>query len=215
MSEHDEATRRKKTAFRFSVSADIDLLKEVVMVVPFDAAYGQTSARWDEVCEHMRQLHGNAMTSVCCRKRFDDLLPAFKKSSLKALRASGTEEEYLERDQLMQDISDMMDIALLRKKAAKLVQERRESDSHLIREAALTGMKRKQAEPDDNASQDEQPFCKSLDSKKGTRNGALRSDQVRGSGREEGGSCAGTTWARVRTSKICIGQSRARSTVCT
>ncbi|ETV98090.1 hypothetical protein H310_09373 [Aphanomyces invadans] len=108
MSEQDEAIRRKKTAFRFSVVADIDLLKEVVIIAPFEAASGQTGARWEEFCEHKRVSHGDTLTTASCRKRVDDLLSAFKKATLKALRASGTEEEYQERDQLLQDISDMV-----------------------------------------------------------------------------------------------------------
>ncbi|ETW06268.1 hypothetical protein, variant [Aphanomyces invadans] len=174
MSEQDDANKRKKTAFRYSVSADIDLLKEVVMVAPYDAPYGQTSARWEEICDHMRQLHGDSLTTASCRKRFDDLLSAFKKSTLKALRASGTEEEYVERDQLMQDISDMMDVALLRKKAAKQVQERRESDGHLIREAALMSMKRKAAQNDFDHTQAESPPAKLMDNQKSSRQATVR-----------------------------------------
>ncbi|RHY32283.1 hypothetical protein DYB32_002697 [Aphanomyces invadans] len=67
MSKQDEAIRRKKTVFRFSVSADIDLLKEVVMIAPFEAAYGQTGTRWEEICEHMRVSHGDTLTTASCR----------------------------------------------------------------------------------------------------------------------------------------------------
>ncbi|RHY20134.1 hypothetical protein DYB32_010101 [Aphanomyces invadans] len=140
MSEPSDATKRK-TAFRFTIAADVDLLKEVVLVAPYDAAYGQTTARWDEIGDNMRGIHGDAITALGCRKRFDDLLSAFKKATLKALRASGTEEEYNERDQLLQDIFDMViGMCLL---ASKQVQDKRECDGHMIREAALLSLKRK------------------------------------------------------------------------
>ncbi|ETW05096.1 hypothetical protein H310_04124 [Aphanomyces invadans] len=42
------------------------------------------------------------------KERFDDLIVAFKEDKLNSLRASGTEEEYNEREQLMQDIVDLM-----------------------------------------------------------------------------------------------------------
>ncbi|RHY27096.1 hypothetical protein DYB32_007054 [Aphanomyces invadans] len=84
MSELSDTTKREP-AYRFTIAADAYLLKEVVLVAPFDASYGHTTAR-----------------------RLDDLLAAFKKATLKALRSSGTEEEYNERDQLLQDIVDLV-----------------------------------------------------------------------------------------------------------
>ncbi|ETV89802.1 hypothetical protein H310_15369 [Aphanomyces invadans] len=98
----------------------------------------------------MRSIHGDTITASSCRKRFDDLLSAFKKATLKALRASGTEEEYNERDQLLQDIVDMIDAAAAKKKASKQVVDKRESDGHMIREAALIGLKRKATEESDD-----------------------------------------------------------------
>ncbi|ETV92427.1 hypothetical protein H310_13306 [Aphanomyces invadans] len=136
-------TTKRKPAYRFTNTADVDLLNEVVLVAPFDAGYGQTTARWDEIGDNMRSIHGEAITAICCRRRFDDLLAAFKKATLKALRSSGTEEEYNERDQLLQDIVDLIDAAATKKKALKQVQDKRETDGHLIREAALVSLKRK------------------------------------------------------------------------
>ncbi|RHY14925.1 hypothetical protein DYB32_010807 [Aphanomyces invadans] len=135
MSDLSDATKRK-TAFRFTIAADVDLLKEVALVAPYDAAYGQTTARWDEIGDNMRSIHGDTITASSCRKRFDDLLSAFKKATLKALRASGTEEEYNERDQLLQDIVDMVKELYI--------------DGHMIREAALIGLKRKATEESDD-----------------------------------------------------------------
>ena len=77
-----ERTKRK-AAYRFTTSVDIDLLKEVMFVCPYDAPYGQAPARWDEVVEHMRGQHGPDLTATGCRKRMDDLLVSFKNNTVK------------------------------------------------------------------------------------------------------------------------------------
>ncbi|ETV91766.1 hypothetical protein H310_13824 [Aphanomyces invadans] len=86
---------------------------------------------------------GKQLLAICCRRRFDDLLAAFKKATLKALHSSGTEEEYNELDQLLQDIVDLIDAAATKKKTLKKVQDERETDGQLIRDAALVSLKRK------------------------------------------------------------------------
>ncbi|ETW03893.1 hypothetical protein H310_04318 [Aphanomyces invadans] len=91
----------------------------------------------------MRSIHGEAITAICCRRRFDDLLAAFKQATLKALRSSGTEEEYNKRDQLLQGIVDLIDAAATKKNTLEQVQDKRETDGHLIHEAAIVSMKRK------------------------------------------------------------------------
>ena len=57
---------------------------------------------------NMRKIYGDAITDTGCRVRFDDLLSAFRKAATASLRASGTEEEYEERDELLQDIHDLV-----------------------------------------------------------------------------------------------------------
>ncbi|ETW02808.1 hypothetical protein H310_05293 [Aphanomyces invadans] len=97
---------KRKAAFRFKSASDVDLLKEVIHIQPYDAPYGAVKSRWDEVAANMCMTYGDGLTSVSCRKRFDDLLDAFKRNTISSLRASGTEEEYNEREQLLQDIVD-------------------------------------------------------------------------------------------------------------
>ncbi|OQR86388.1 hypothetical protein ACHHYP_10592 [Achlya hypogyna] len=89
--EHDETQEapRRKTPFRFEGCTDVDLLKEVIHVRPFDAPYGE-----------VKNLTVNGT-----RKRYEDLMIAFKEATLVSLRASGTDEEYEEREQLRQDIN--------------------------------------------------------------------------------------------------------------
>ncbi|KDO22368.1 hypothetical protein SPRG_11320 [Saprolegnia parasitica CBS 223.65] len=154
----DELPTKTKKTFRFSVASDVDLLKEVINVAPYDAPFGQTIARWEEVTEHMRGIHGEHVTFTGCRKRFDDLMAAFKKDALKAMRASGTAAEVCERDLLLEDISDLMDAVADKKKAAKEDKGKKvdtsENDGHRIRAAALQGLKRKTAGGDDDQESD-------------------------------------------------------------
>ncbi|KDO35463.1 hypothetical protein SPRG_00310 [Saprolegnia parasitica CBS 223.65] len=104
----------------------------------------------------MREIHGEHVTFTGCRKRFDDLMAAFEKDAVKAMRASGTEEEVSERDMLLQDISDLTEAVADKKKAAKEDKvkkvDKRENDGHRIRAAALQGLKRKTAGGDDQES---------------------------------------------------------------
>ncbi|ETV68870.1 hypothetical protein, variant [Aphanomyces astaci] len=167
-----QAEGKKKPAHGFTTPQDVDLIKEVMSICPHDAPYGQTSARWAEVGEHMRTIHVDSLSATGCRKRCDDLLVAFQKAMLASLRASGTDEEYDEREQLLQDLSDMK--ATKEDKCKKM--DKRESDGHTVRSAALTGMKRKSLgdEGDDNDSDE----AKKTMMKKERRSSAIMKESV-------------------------------------
>ncbi|EQC28599.1 hypothetical protein SDRG_13678, partial [Saprolegnia diclina VS20] len=112
-------SQKRKTAFRFRCASDIDLLREVVYIQPFAAPHGQTTDRWTKVATHVARIHGSGITPNNVRKRFDDLMSAFKQDSLSTLRASGSEEEYQERALLLQDIHDFMTVSNHRKREVK------------------------------------------------------------------------------------------------
>ncbi|KDO25913.1 hypothetical protein SPRG_08854 [Saprolegnia parasitica CBS 223.65] len=112
-------SQKRKTAFRFRCASDIDLLREVVYIQPFAAPHGQTTDRWTKVATQVAQIHGSGITPNNVRKRFDDLMSAFKQDSLSTLRASGSEEEYQERALLLQDIHDFMTVSNHRKREVK------------------------------------------------------------------------------------------------
>ncbi|ETV89983.1 hypothetical protein H310_15181 [Aphanomyces invadans] len=61
-----------------------------------------------------------------------------------SLRASETDEEYNERDQLLQELSDMIDSIALKKRAFKEEksknEDKRESDGQMLRNAAMASM---------------------------------------------------------------------------
>ncbi|KAG9409833.1 hypothetical protein AC1031_020139 [Aphanomyces cochlioides] len=153
-----ENEKKRKSAYRFKAASDIDLLKEVMLIQPFAAAYGQTKSCWEEFSDNLCAIYGSVLTGQGCRKRFDDLMAAFKEQSTASLRASGTDEEYLERDQLLQDLSDMIDVILLEKKTKKELKDdkvdRRETDGHAIRDAAMYALKRKSIDGESNSTRE-------------------------------------------------------------
>ncbi|OQR85759.1 hypothetical protein ACHHYP_20550 [Achlya hypogyna] len=103
-----QALTRRKSAFRFRVVHDVELLQEVANIEPYDAPHGEAKARWSKVAENLCSIHGaGVLTSSGCRVRFNDLIDAFKSQQMESLRASGTDEEYETREQLLQDISDL------------------------------------------------------------------------------------------------------------
>ena len=105
--------KRRKPTFRFRAGADVDLLKEVMNLQPFDAPHGETASRWEAVANNLCSVYGDgSLVPKACRTRFDDLVEAFKTQQMDALRASGTEEEYEEREQLLQDIVDLVFLQL-------------------------------------------------------------------------------------------------------
>ncbi|KAG9399361.1 hypothetical protein AC1031_011752 [Aphanomyces cochlioides] len=121
-----------KFAFRFTPSADIDLLKEILNVLPFDAPLGQIQASWDQVGARVASIHSDMLSSWGCRRRFKDLMCAFNQGKLKSLRASGTNEEIKEREELLQELSDKIGEAILhkmRKKEKKRREQRVANDS--------------------------------------------------------------------------------------
>ncbi|KAG9412797.1 hypothetical protein AC1031_015696 [Aphanomyces cochlioides] len=122
---------KRNEVFRFKASTDVDLLREVMRAQPFAADYGQTGRRWEELSGSM----------------FEDLVVNFKKDTLNSLRASGTDEEYNEREQLLHDIVDLMDVTnneKQEKKSSKLAKmKKREDDCDDVCRLGMVAIQRK------------------------------------------------------------------------
>ncbi|ETV99807.1 hypothetical protein H310_07849 [Aphanomyces invadans] len=150
---------KKKPAHRFTLQQDVDLIKEVISVSPHDAPYGQLSTRWAEVGQNMQAIYASNLTASGCQKRCDELLVAFHKDNIASLRASGTEENYNEREQLLQDLSDMIDSIADKKRTFKeekgKKEDKRETDGHMIREATMVAMSRGTADTEVESSDTE------------------------------------------------------------
>ncbi|ETV90283.1 hypothetical protein H310_14898 [Aphanomyces invadans] len=107
----------------------------------------------------MRSIHGESISAKGCRKRCDDLHSAFQQDSVASLRASRTDEQYAERDQLLQDLADMIEAEQCKRRANKddksKKEDRREMDGHAICDAAAEGLKRKTVEDSTDDADDE------------------------------------------------------------
>ncbi|KAG3142027.1 hypothetical protein PI126_g15238 [Phytophthora idaei] len=93
---------KRKKAFRFLPSGDVFLLKEVAVHTPWAAAHGETNMTWTNVANGLKKATPSSMAdSKACRRRFTVPLDTFRREEMESLRASGTAEEYSEREQLL------------------------------------------------------------------------------------------------------------------
>ena len=97
---------------RFSPKYDIALLKEIVAQNPF--AQKNCKVKWLHIVFNMNALLSQTRTDIAftergCKDRLKILINAFKKDTLASLKASGTEEEYSERDQLLTKVVELME----------------------------------------------------------------------------------------------------------
>ncbi|GMF51004.1 unnamed protein product [Phytophthora fragariaefolia] len=116
-------SKRKKT-FCFLPSSDVLLLKEALKHTPWAAEHGDTQAAWYRVAIGLRgALPMCTADGKACRRRFSTLLDAFRREELQSLRASGTAEDYEEREQLLTGIISL-------KKVDKTEKEKRDAELH-------------------------------------------------------------------------------------
>ncbi|CAN7940555.1 unnamed protein product [Ixodes pacificus] len=99
------AKRRSMPAtlrLRFTVDEDLCLLREVRAVNPF-----ASPERWTLVYTDLLVALTRVFTIRAIRDRVDLQLGYFRQQDTANLRKSGTEEQYEEKDRLLQEISDL------------------------------------------------------------------------------------------------------------
>ncbi|CAH1111658.1 unnamed protein product [Psylliodes chrysocephalus] len=87
----------------FSISEDLYLLREVVGLNPFE-----DKLRWQIILSKMVSHTQKSFTLRTIKDHVDHLIKLFQKEDRNKLRRSGTEEEYFEKEQLLQNIVDLM-----------------------------------------------------------------------------------------------------------
>ena len=102
----------EKKPARFTPKFDIALLKEVVAQNPF--AQKNSKAKWIQIVAKINTLlletrNDIVFTERGCKDRLKILVNAFKKETLASLKASGTVEEYTERDQLLTEVIELIE----------------------------------------------------------------------------------------------------------
>ncbi|KAJ3281412.1 hypothetical protein HDU79_010791, partial [Rhizoclosmatium sp. JEL0117] len=146
------------------VRVDIALLKEVLNVEPYKAAHGKTAECWENVATNLNEalsLDGDVCTTKKnAQERFKDLMKKFKADEMEALRASGTEEEFNEREQLLSDVRDMVcrirSLFAQKKKAKKTNDnEKSEVNGAIVRNAAVKRLLEKLKTPRKGIHSDE------------------------------------------------------------
>ncbi|KAJ3106358.1 hypothetical protein HDU96_008237 [Phlyctochytrium bullatum] len=136
--------------FRFTPATDIDLLKIAVHVQPWAAGHGKKASIWATITETFQEAVRSTnplvdkVTPTAVQRRFDNLVTCFKQEEMESLKASGTEEEYDERTQLLTEIVDLMreyeegKKERMEKEKAEIV--KKEQMGETIMRAAVTGM---------------------------------------------------------------------------
>ncbi|KAL3222176.1 hypothetical protein MRX96_028913 [Rhipicephalus microplus] len=90
--------------FRFTIETDIYMLREeVVCADPFS-----NPTDWEDVLRNVMTAVNRELTICGIKERVDLLIDYFRQQDTANLRKSGTEEQYEEREQLLQDVFDLM-----------------------------------------------------------------------------------------------------------
>ncbi|KAI8849189.1 hypothetical protein BC829DRAFT_432721 [Chytridium lagenaria] len=165
--------------FRFTPMIDIELLKLVLDQQPFAAGYGRIRDKWQAVTDALKvslTRTGEALPRVrdliqnlpetTVRRRFDTLIDSFKKKEMDSLRASGTDEQCAERERLLIEILEMIEVHELEKAEA---QKKEGKGKAIVMAAAAvkTGGKRKNANEGDMENGDDESSDIDMESKDG------------------------------------------------
>lgn len=102
MSAMSDASHVPAARSRFTVADDILLLQEVAATNPFE-----DHDRWRAITEMVNRTTEKNFTARAVRERCDLLLGHFRREDRTNLRKSGTEEQYSEKEHLLQEINDM------------------------------------------------------------------------------------------------------------
>eukprot|EP00123_Amoebidium_parasiticum_P015034 comp22750_c1_seq1/m.35492 comp22750_c1_seq1/g.35492 ORF comp22750_c1_seq1/g.35492 comp22750_c1_seq1/m.35492 type:complete len:233 (-) comp22750_c1_seq1:217-915(-) len=100
--------KRQRKQFRFTVNDDIKLLREVIVQMPYKEGHGGKKKSWENVAT-MLVDQGLEVTARRCQEHADMLLYQFSKHDGDISKKSGTAEEHAEKQQLLLELSEMVD----------------------------------------------------------------------------------------------------------
>ncbi|CAN8018958.1 unnamed protein product, partial [Ixodes persulcatus] len=96
------AAAAASSRLRCSAQYDISLLQEVHTLNPFE-----DPSRWAQIANNLLSATGKSFSARAVRDRLDLLLAQFAAEDRANLRRSGTEEQYSEKEHLLQEIADL------------------------------------------------------------------------------------------------------------
>lgn len=92
----------KPERLRFTILEDLILLREVLRQNPYEQ-----SNRWKAVAEHVVNATQKNFSLRCVKEHVDHLLKIWAREDHAHLRKSGTEEQYNEKERLLQQVQDL------------------------------------------------------------------------------------------------------------
>ncbi|KAJ3226114.1 hypothetical protein HDU78_010455 [Chytriomyces hyalinus] len=123
----------------------------------------------------------SGVTGPMCQKRFKVLVDVFRKEELDALRASGTDKEYSEREQLLTDLMEEAEDERRERCDKKLEDiEKHEINGNIVCEAALARLSDKVSDAPSEASSDQEPPKKQKYSRRESGNSSNLVDAIMG-----------------------------------
>ncbi|XP_038070237.1 uncharacterized protein LOC119740343 [Patiria miniata] len=130
----------KKSSTRFYPALDILVLKQVLADWPI----GDTK-KWETLTQKLNEAvrlmrPDGQVTMRGCKDRFRKLLSAFKADELASLRASGTDEEYGERERLLGEIVELESEMDKMKEDAAKVEKKKLEQGETVRQKALQSL---------------------------------------------------------------------------
>ena len=136
----------EKKPARFTPNFDIAPFKEVVAQNPFTQK--NSKPKWIQIVAKINALlletrNDIVFTERGCKDRLKILLNAFKKETLASLKASGTEEEYTERDQLLTEVIELIEEKENTLKEMERKEQEKEEQGVDIRRISLVKLSKK------------------------------------------------------------------------
>lgn len=125
--------------------ADLVLLRETMSVFPYDKPRKGKQDAWEQIAMAVNTAfptasNQNKVVVRSCRDRIDYLVDAWKENDHKALKSSGTEEAYEEKEQLCEEISEQRLLAEELTASAKRRKVTDREEAERTRTSLLAGM---------------------------------------------------------------------------
>lgn len=156
MSDSEEQVQGENKKFvRFRPGIDILLLREVLTLRP------KKPKDWEKVLKNLNEglnieCPGSAIKALTnCQKRFKDLMKAFKSEEMESLRASGTDEEYREREQLLTELRELEEEDERQKEEKTKAEKLKEEQGKELRQKAMQRLKQKREEEKTESDEEE------------------------------------------------------------
>ena len=118
----------KKESIRFNEELDVLLLQQVLADQPHLSSYGQKSQKWQEVADKLNtstKFKPRGVTKKGLVARFDHLKKTHKTDESSSKRASGTKENYTQKQKLLNQLIELENDASQKKEKLSEKEEKK------------------------------------------------------------------------------------------